>query len=292
MVNIYGAGRAFDLKYQRTPLKFTQHSMSRSGSIFQRPGRLPESAPQAFGMPKRGMGFLPLIIAALTALPLIGKLFGRKSAPQQPQIQTQTITNTVTVTETKTLKETETITETKTVTVPENTKPDEDPQGKPEFDVDGHDGEVQSTAVKIVAKKTGDYFLSHAYVNEDGSDLTAGEYKQIQNYLRQNPVGFNDDNGDGRNNTTNDSVILPNQITIGGKTYVLGKNPRDRIIATQGGKVPSHDRDYNAGSVTRTDGEWWVKDKKTGEKVDDKIYKTKEEAQQAANKLGGEAVEG
>lgn len=301
MVNIYGFGSAFNLKYQSTPLKFNQRQ--NDSIFFQR--RQPMFEPRQSYTPSvpisRGFSFLKDLLPFLAGMLLGGILKSgapKQAAPEQKTVATPTVE---TKQEPKKAKEEEPVVPKKEPPKEESKvepeieeKKDDGSQGKLDLDVDGQDGEETSTKVQIVARKTGNYFLSHAYVDADGNNLTVAEYREIQNYFRQNEVGFEDGDGNGSLNTTKDFVILPNQITVGGKTYYLAKNARQKIIDTRGGTVPSADRTYNAGTVGKTDGEYYVvnKNKKAGEdgyRVDDKTYKTRAEAEAAKNDMLGDS---
>lgn len=178
----------------------------------------------------------------------------------EKKMQPEDVTKTVTVEDTK------------TVTVGGTERPELEVRGGEEIVEDNR------TAIKIVPKKTGNYFLSQAYVDENGNDLSPAEKRKIQNYLRKHEVEFEDVNGDKRI-TTRDNVLLPNEIEINGKKYKLAPDARERIERTPAGTT-GHDRTYKIStSVVSRDGKYYVVNKNTGATVDGPF-----DTREAANK--------
>lgn len=133
-------------------------------------------------------------------------------------------------------------------TEPPTEIPTEAPTVAPTPEPECHETQTKDiyTRMKTPQYRTGVYYLSHAYVNEDGSNLSPADRKALQNELskRENRVGkFNDPDSEDLKK----GIQLKNEITLpSGKVVKLADNAYERMMAEPargGGSDPKYEKE-------------------------------------------------
>lgn len=107
----------------------------------------------------------------------------------------------------------------------------------PELDVIEEKVDVRTELPRLKYRE-GTWYTSHAYVNEDGSNLTEAERKQVQKELRksENKIALVDTNGDGKATFRDKKVSLPTIIELpSGKKVKVADDAYKRIMSLDAG---------------------------------------------------------
>ena len=159
-----------------------------------------------------------------------------------------------------------------------------------DYDVEKEPDIEVRTELPRLKLREGTWYTSHAYVNEDGTNLTEAERKMVQKALKEeaNRIALVDTNGDGKADFKDKKVSLPTIIELpGGKKVKVADDAYERIM-----KLPAKG---GGGSgtygvhVAKIAGKWHVIDPKNNNKVIAGPFDTEAQAREAEKALEDEA---
>jgi hypothetical protein len=151
------------------------------------------------------------------------------------------------------------------------------------------DIEVRTELPRLKLRE-GTWYTSHAYVNDDGTNITEAERKMVQKALKEeaNKIALVDTNGDGKADFKDKKVSLPTEIELpNGKKVKVADDAYDRIMklpAKGGGGSGSY-----GVHVAKIAGKWHVIDPKNNNKVIAGPFDTEAQAKAAEEALEAEA---
>ncbi len=173
----------------------------------------------------------------------------------------------------------------------EEVKPPEPPKPDPvDYDVKQDPPKEVRTELPRMKYREGTWYTSHAYVADDGSNLSAAERKLVQAELKkaENKIALVDTNNDGKADFRDKKVSLPTEIELpNGKKVKVAPDAYERIMklpASGGGKNTSY-----GVHVKFIDGKWFVVDPKQNNKKIAGPYNTEAQARTEERRLEDEA---
>ena len=172
----------------------------------------------------------------------------------------------------------------------EPTLPTEPPKPKVDLDVEQDPDKYVRTELPRMKFREGTWYTSHAYVNDDGSNLTPAERKLVQQALKQeaNKIALVDTNNDGKADHRDKKVSLPTEIELpNGKKVKVADDAYERIMklpAKGGGKSGSY-----GVHVAKINGKWHVVDPQQNNKRVAGPFDTEAQARAEEARLEAEA---